>query len=243
MSQPVQNLSNARQFHPLRQGRTVDHQHRQAQRPRGIQLGPRAKAACVLGHDQLDLMTLHQRLIISQSERPARDNNIAVRQRQVARFIDQSQQVAVLGLGSKVVKMHPAHGQKHQLRRTGKRGNCAVDIRNMVPAVSVLFHPRRTGQRSQRHPNLLASGHRIGTHLRGEGVRGVDHMGYSMVAQIGGQTGNAPEPAYAHRQRLRARIVDPTGIGVGRWDAPFGHGFGQGVGLGGAAKDQEMCHA
>lgn len=243
MSQPVQNLCHTRQFGPLRQSRAVDHQHRQAQRPRGVQLGPRAKAARVFGHNQFDPMTPHQRLIVGQSERPARNNHVTMRQRQRARFIDQSQQIAVLRLGGEILKMHPANGQKHLLWRAGQGGHGAVNVRNMLPAVSVLFHPRRAGQRGQRHPGLTTGSDCIGAHLRGKRVRGVDDMSYSMVAQIGGQTVHASEPAHAHRQRLRARIIDAASVGIGRRDALLGHGFGQGVGLGRAAKDQEMCHA
>ncbi len=243
MSQPVQNLCDIRQRGPLRQGRTVDHQHRHAKRPRGVQLGARAGAACVLGHHQFNPMLLHQRLILRNRERPARDNHVAMRQRQMIRFIDQPQQVTVLGLGSKVFKMHPTDGQKDALRRTGQRGHRAIDIRDAVPLIAALRFPCRAGQCSQWHSGFAARRDSVAAHLRGKGVGGINHMGHCVVPQIAHQPLGTAESSDTHRQGLRARIFHAPGVGVGGWNTLFGYSFGQGISLGRAAKDQEMCHA
>ncbi len=243
MSQPVQNLCDIRQFGPLRQGRTVDHQHRHAQRPSCIQLGTGTGSACVLGHHQLDAVLPHQRLIILKGERTARDNHIAVRQRQRARFINQPQQIVVLGLGGKVLKMHPTNRQKDALRRTGHRGNRTVDIGDVLPSVALLRRPGRAGQRCQCHSGFATRCGGVPAHLRGKGMCGINHMGHRMIPQIIRQPFGAAKPADAYRQGLRARIFNAPGIGIGGWNALFGQGFGQRVGLGRAAKDQEVCHA
>ncbi len=243
MSQPVQNLCDTRQLGPLRQIRTVDHQHRHAKRPCGVQLGARAGAARVLGHHQLNAVLPHQRLVIRKGERPARDNDIAVRQRQRARFIDKPQQIAVLRLSGKVLKMHPTNSQKDALRRTGHRGDCTVDIGDVVPSVALLRRPCRAGQRGQCHSGFATRCDGIPAHLRGKGVGGINHVGHSLVAQVTRQTFGTAKPADAYRQRLRARVFNATCIGISGWNALFGHGFGQRVGLGRATKDQEVCHA
>lgn len=243
MSQPVQNLCDIRQFGPLRQGRTVDHQHRHAQRPRRVQLGARAGSACVLGHHQLNAMLLHQRAVVGLGERPTRDNHVAMRQRQAIRFIDKPQQIVVLGLGSKVLEVHPTHGQKDALRGTGQRSNRAIDIRNVVPLISVLNLPCRAGQRGQGHVGFATCSNSVSAHLRGKGMGGIDDMGHFVVSQITCKPFGAAKPSDAHRQGLRARVINAPGVGIDGRNTLFGHGFGQRVSLGRTAKDQEVCHA
>ena len=53
--QPVQNRLRFGKALARGQGGAVDQDHRQPQFPRGIQLGARAFAACVLGDDMGDL--------------------------------------------------------------------------------------------------------------------------------------------------------------------------------------------
>ncbi len=243
MSQPVQNLRYARQFVSLWQDRTVDHQHRQAQRPRGVQLGACAAAACVLGHDQFYVMALHQRPVIRFGKRPARHNHIAIRQGQFTGFIHQPQQVVVLGLGGEVLKVHPPYRQKDTLRQAGQGSHCAADIGNVLPAVPVLRRPGRTSQRSQRQPGIAAGGNGVPAHLRGKGMSGIDHVGDRVIAKVLRQPVRAAKTTDTHGQGLRAGVIDPSGIGIGCRNALRGHRLSQRVGLGRTAKDQEVCHA
>lgn len=243
MSQPVQNLRHTRQFGPLRKGRTVDHQHRQAQRPRGIQLGACSGAARVLGHDQFDAMLLHQRAVVGLGERPTRDNHVAMRQRQAIRFIDKPQQIVVLGLGGKILKVHPTHGQKDALGRAGQGGNGGLNVGNVMPAITLLRAPNRAGQRSQRYFGLTAGRNGVPAHLGCKGMSGIDNMRNRIVFQKACQPFGAAKPSDAHWQGLRARGFNAPGVGIGRRNTLFGHGFGQRVSLGRAAKDQEVGHA
>lgn len=243
MSQPVQNLRHARQLMPLRQGWTIDHQYRHAQRPRGIQLGTSSAAACVLGHNQFNSVALHQRPVIRFRKRPARDNYLAIRHGQSAGFIHQPQQIAMLRLGGEILKVHAPNGQKDTLRRAGQGSHCAVDIRNMLPAIPFLRHPGRAVQRHQWHSGVAAGCNGITAHLRGKGMGGVDHMGDRMGAKVPRQPVYAAKTTHTNWQGLRTRVINPSGVGIGCRDALTGHGFSQRVGLCGAAKDQEMCHA
>lgn len=242
MRQPVQNLRRGPQFRSFRNFGSIDHKDGQPQGARRIQLGPRATAARILGHNQLGAMAAHQLNIALNSERPARDLDVRVGHRHPVRLIHQTQQVVVLGLGREVVQMHTAHGKEHALSRTVQRLDSSVDIRDTDPIVCLSFHPRRARQCSQRRVRLGAGLRGVPAHLRGKGVRGVDHMGHAMVADVTCQPFGPTKAANTGWQRLRARIVDTPRVRIGRVKPLFRHSFGQSIGLGCAAKNKEVGH-
>lgn len=242
MRQPVQNLRRGPQFRSFRNFGPIDHKDGQTQGARRIQLGPRATAARILGHDQLRAMTAHQLNVALNSERPARDLYVGVGHRHPARFIHQTQQVVVLGLGREVRQMHTAHGKKHALSRTAQRLDSSVDIRDTDPIVSLSFHPRRARHCSQRRARLGAGLRGVPAHLRSKGVRCVDHMGHAMVADVTLQPLGPTKAANAGRQRLRTRVVDAPCVRIGRVKPLFCNSFGQSVGFGCAAKNKEVGH-
>ncbi len=243
MSQPVQNLRHVRQFGPLRKGRPVNHQHRYAQSARGIQFGACTGAARVLGHNQFNAMLQHQRPVPCFSERSARHDRLAIGQRQCIRFIHQPQQKMMLGLSRKIFKMQAANGQKNAPFRTAQSGNRRAYVRNVLPTISILRAPCRTGQCGKGHPGLAARGNGVCAYLRGKGMGGIDYMSDRVVRQVTGQAFSTSEPCNTHRQGLRSWIVYPTGIGIGCRDALIGQRFGQCICLGRATKDQEVGHA
>ncbi len=243
MSQPAQNLRHARQFGPLRKGRSVDHQHRHTQRTCGVQLSPRTGSARVLGHNQFDIILLYQRPVPCLSERSARHDHIAIRQRQRIGFVHQPQQVSMLGLGGEFLKMHTANGQKNAPRGASQSRNRRVNIRHMLPTILALRAPCRARQRRQGHLGLAACCNGIRTHLCCEGMGGINHMGDRVILKVPRQTFDTAEPTDTYRQGLGPWIVHPTGIGIDRRDAMLGQNFGQRIGLGRATKDQEVGHA
>ncbi len=242
MSQPVQNLRDRGQFLPGRQAGPVDHQDWHAQRPRGVQLGARAGAAGVFRNHQFGGVAFHQRKIALNRERPARDDNIGVWQRHIVRFVNQPQQIVMLGLRGKILQVHPAHSQKDAPSGACQCCNGRRNVRNMLPAVVVLRNPGRSGQRNQRNTCGFAGGDGIPAHLRGKGMRCVHDMRDRVVADIAVQSVGPSEPADAHRQRLRARIVHTPGVRVDCAHPPFGKAAGQCIGFGRAAKKQEVGH-
>ncbi len=243
MIKPVQNLIDRRQLVPGRQTGAVDHQDGHIQRPRSVKLGARTRAACVLRNNQFGAVVFHQRNIVFNREGPTRDHYISVGQRYSFRFIDQSQQIMMLRLSREVLQMHSTHSQKHALSVTVKRRNSCRDIRHMLPAIALLRAPGRSGQSGKRNIRRFARSYGIGTHLCCERVRCVHNMRNRVVADVFGQPVDSSEPTHANRQRLRARIVDAPGIGVDCVHPPFGKAAGQRVGLGRAAKKQEVGHA
>ncbi len=242
MSQPVQNLCDMAQFDPLRQGRTIDHQHRQAQRPRRVELGARARAARVLGHNKLRAMILHQGAVIGLGEGPSGHDHICIRQRQVFGFIHQPQKVMVLRFRREVFKMHTSNCQKHALWHSGKRLNRGGDIGHMMPSVTGLRHPCPARQSSKRNLRLIAGRDRVPAHLSGKRMSGIHDVSNAVFADITGQPVNPTIPANTGRQRLRARFLHPSGVRIDRRNPLFGYSFGQSVGLGRTTKNQEVWH-
>lgn len=243
MSQPVQKLIDRRQLVPGWQTRAVDHQDGHIQRPRGIQLGARTRAARVLRYNQFGAVVFHQLNITFNREGPTRDHYISVGQRYSFRFIDQSQQIMMLRLRREILQMHSTHSQKNAPNGTVKRRNSCRDIRHMLPAIALLRAPSRSGQSGKRNIRHFARSYGVGAHLCCEGVRCVHNMRDGVIADVFGQPVDSSEPTHANRERLRTRIVHAPGVRVDCVHPPFGKAAGQGVGLGRAAKKQEFGHA
>ena len=188
-------------------------------------------------------MALHQRAVFGFGKGATGHDHIRILQGQAVRLIHQPQQVVMLRLRGELLKMHAADGQKHPLRRTGQRLNCGCDIRHAVPLVAGLRAPGRAGQRDQRRLGPATGRNRIAAHLRGKGVGCVDHMADPVVADVGNQPLHAAKSTNPHRQGLRTRGLYPARIGIHRRNPLRGNGFGQRIGLGRAAEDQEVGHA
>lgn len=242
MRHPVQNLCNSRKLGPLGQNRALDHKHWQAQRPRCVQLGARAQAARVLGHHKLRPVLLHQCAVIGFCKRTPGHDNLRQRQRHAVRLVHQTQQVVMLGLGCKVFKMHTPDSQEHTLRITCKRIDGGSDIGHAAPNIAGLRLPRRAGQGSQWNLRCVTRLNRVPAHLRGKWMGRIHDMGDRVFADVVGQTFRAAKPANSHRQRLRTRGFHPSRIRIHSRNPLFRNSFGQSVGLGRAAKNQEVGH-
>ncbi len=242
MRQPVQDLRDICQLGPLRQGRTVYHQNRQAQRPCGIQFGPRAGATRILGHNQLRLVALHQLPIIFNRERPPRNNHLAVGQRHSFWFVHQPQKVVMLRLSGEIMKMHAANCQEDAAGWTGQSFNRSFNIRYVLPVISVLRDPGRPGQSGQGRCSPRTGIHSIPAHLRCKGMSRIDNMADAVLVNVPRQSRCTAKPTHAHRHGLRARVIDTSGVGIGSGNALIGNRFCQSIRLGRATKNQEVGH-
>ncbi len=242
MSQPVQDLRGGCQFGPLWDNGSVNHQHGQPKMARGVQLGARTCAARILGHDQFGFMRLHQGDIIVQRERPARNYNLSLAHRDTVGFIHQTQQIVMLGLRGKLFQVHPANSKEYPLGGASQRRNRSRNIRHMMPRVSATTLPCGTGQRSERNSRLGTSFGRVPAHLRGKGMGGINDMGHRVFGDVARQPIGPTKPADPRRQGLRARAFHTSRVRISGIHPLFAHSFGQGVGFGGAAKNQEMGH-
>ena len=244
MSQQVQNFRRAADLAPRRNGRTINHNDRQVQCTRRVDLGARTFAASVLGHDNFDPVIAHQGGVIFNTERSLIDDDGAVGQRHFAvRCINQAQQIFMLGLGREGVQMHTPDRQHYVFRRTIQRGNGGVNIRNESPIIAGFGLPLWAGQRDQFGAGLRAGRNRICAHLRGKGVGRIDHVADAIFGDVVGQTCDAPKAADARLQGLAFGSRNAARVGKCGVDTCIVHGNRKRRGFGCAAKDQEVfCH-
>jgi hypothetical protein len=104
-----------------RQHRSVDHDDRNAQLPRGLDLGIGICATGVLADDAVDAVLPEQRQFIGEPKRTARNDQLIAgcRQRQgAALLVDDAQHKLVLaGQARKRRQLLASYGQKHSLQR------------------------------------------------------------------------------------------------------------------------------
>ncbi len=107
----------------------VDHQHRQAQRPGGVELRLGAGPAGVARHDDVDAMRKQERAVAVGVEGPAREHHMAARQRR-RRIggINEPQQIPVRSLRRERLQPLPAQGQKDTAGRAGERGGGGLRV-------------------------------------------------------------------------------------------------------------------
>lgn len=240
MRQPVQNLSDSRKLGPLWQNRAVDHQHRQAQYARRVQLGPRTGTARVLGDNKLRPMALHQSAVVSFGKGPSGNDNFGIRQGQAVGVIHQTQQINVLGLGGKILKMHTANGQENPPCVAGQCFDSGSDVRNVIPVIAGLRRPRRAGQRGQGRLRCATRLNRVPAHLGRKRMGCVHNMSDGVVADVIRQTFRASVTANTYGQRLRAWVIHPSCVRIDSRNPLFRKGFSQGVGLGRTAQNQHI---
>jgi len=239
MSDPVQNLLRASHFRTLGQNGPGDHQHRQMQLPRRVQLGPRAATAGILADHHLGSMVAHQGDVTRHLKRPACHDNFTTRQGSNFGRIHQPQQVVMLRLRGKGLQMHPPQRQKNPLRRATQHRNRRLNILNFAPPIPCARLPLGPGKARQLNPDISAGRPCVAAHPGGKRMGRVNHMGDDVVAQILHQPGDPAKSAHAGGQWLHAGLSDPARIGKDRLYAPLGHQTGQIAGLGRATKDQE----
>ena len=243
MTDPGQDRCHVMDNQSCWHGGTVDHDDRQAEHPRGIQFGPRAAAAGVLGDNQLDATGFQQFQIIGLGKGAARDDMLGPRQGHRAdRRIDKPQQILMPGLGGEGRQILPSNCQKDAGRLLGKRRNGGGYVGDMGPGIGLVWRPGRAFKGAKRNVGQLGGGDGITAHSRGKGMGCVDQMRDVFEAKIIGKPGNAAKAADPRRQGLLHRIVGASGIGKNRVE-PLGCQLaGQGRGFGRAAQKKDSCH-
>ena len=222
------------------QGGALRHQHRQAQGPRGIQLGPRADAACVLGHHMGDRMFTHQGDVPRQIKGTACKDHFGIGQRQrCLGLVHQPQQIVMLRLGGKQPDLLFANRQKDTRRRIGQGCRNILKTGQEGPVIPRLRLPGRPFEADQRQAGLHACGMGIVAHSGGKGVRCIDHMGDPVLRQIGNQPRNPAKAADACGQGLRDGRVGATGIGKNRLNPMVGKTRGKAACLCGTPQQKD----
>ena len=187
-------------------------------------------------------MVPHQRLIARHVERPARHDDLGRKGQGAGGVIHQPQKIAVLRLRREGVDVLTADGQENPLRGSCQRCDGGLNVCHMCPAVTLPWHPGRTFQRDQRRAGGRASSDGIAAHLRGKGVRGVDHMGDPLGLKVGAKPRHPAKSADPHVDRLAHRRLGPPGVGVDARKPRLRDGLRHKVRLGRAAQKQDACH-
>lgn len=240
MSQPVQHVRDAIGFGALGNFRTVDHDDRYAQSARRNQLCLRARAAGILGYDQIYAMLLHQRDIAVDGEGAAVDQDFMIGQGgRTGRPVDEAQQIVMMRLGCKGIDVHSAKRQHDPARRTIQQGNGVGDIVGVLPLVPDGRFPRRAGQRDIGYAAMGRRDNRMIAHRRGERVGRVYQMGDGMIADVAAQPVHAAEPTDADRDGLGAGMRHTARIAQYGGYAAIRKGAGERTGFRRAAQDQD----
>ncbi len=241
MTEPAQHLGDGVDFFPRRHKRPADHHHRQCKLARGLDFCRGRIAAGVLGHDDVGAEFRQHGAVAGAVERPARHNHLCITQRQRrARRIDQPHQISVLRMRGECLEMQPPDTEKHAAWHGAECFGRRREIVDLDPVIAGPALPGRALQCQQRHGGGGAGGDRVRTHLRCEGMRGVDDARDLFSNKVVFQAIDAAEAADTPGDRRRRRIFGAAGIGQHRIDAGIvRHRFREPVGVGGAAEDQD----
>lgn len=241
MSDPVEHVFRVMKLPPGRGLRAVNHDHGQTKGARRGNLGIGPGPACVLRHDNLDPIALHQRAVDLNLEGATVHDHFGAGKGQPAfRRIDQPQQVEMLRIWREILQVHPPHGQHHTGGRTLQRRDRRRDIGLAGPVIALLRFPFRSGQRDERHADLGTGGHRVAAHLHREWMCRVDHMSNPRLAQIGDQPRDTAKAPHSLRQRLPQRAVDAACKGHDPGNPPLGRNAGKVRRLGCSGKDKKV---
>ena len=214
MPKPAHDLVHRAKDHSVRHSGPIDHNDRQAQSAGGDQFGLGPNAASVFGHNMGDAMLTHQGFVLCRLKRATGDNYRGLGQRRNRfGFIDQPQQIMVLGRGGKEVEVLFANRKKHPCwsRRQGR--GCGLERGHMGPVITHARLPRGPLQGTQRHARLCTGSYGVVAHLRGKGMSGVNHMGHSFAANVIDKPCDSTKPAQPLGQRLRHRARGTASIG------------------------------
>jgi len=217
MTEPAHHLGHA--FHPQPVGhlRPRDHDHGQTQLTRGVDLGARACPPGVASDDPFDTPRAHHLQFAVECERPTRNDEISIRQRERPfSGINEAQRIGVLRPCRERRDVLPPNGKKHAgglFRQGGDRGR---DIGDLDPDIAGRFHPWLAFQRDQRRCSDGASRNRIAADLGCERMGRIYHMRETLLPDGIGKTIGAAEATDTRRQRLIDRHSRPPRIGIDR---------------------------
>ena len=241
MTDPAQNLSGAGKPGDARRFGAVDHQKRQTQFTRRINLGARACTARILRYDHVHFVVLYQSLVRRYCERATINDQAVIGHWNSVRRVNQTQNIMMLRLNSEFLQMHPPKRQHDAHWRTVQRRNSRLDIRGAAPVVARLRSPGRTGQPRQGDPALGTGLRRIPAHLCGKRMRCINQMGDLVGRNVGQQSVHAAKPTDPGWQRLFTWFPDAPRIGKHRIQATLVNCLRQRAGFGRATQYEKAC--
>jgi hypothetical protein len=240
MTEPLHDLGHT--FHPQPVGQLgpLDHDHRQTQFARSVDLGARAPSPGVAGNHPLDTARTHHVPFTGEGERPTRNDEICIRQRQRTFCgIDKAKRVGMLRSRRKWRDMLPADGEENIRPRLRQSSHGGCDVLYIDPDIVRRFDPRLAFQRDQRRCRCRAGGRRVAADLGCEGMGRIDHMREASLPNGIGQTVGTAEAADTGRQRLIDRDLCSPGIGIDRVKSSICGRSSQQIGFARSAQDED----
>ena len=243
MTEPGHHIFRKVDFHPVRHGGALDHQHRQAELAGCRQLGCSARAARILAYDEINGVVLHQAAISLDGEGAAVDHQAVMRQgRRLSRRIDEPQEVMVLRLRGEGLHMHPPQRQHDAPGWASKHIDCRVNVAGAKPAIAGNRHPGGPGQHDMRNACNPGGFDRMGTHLGGKGVGRIHEVRDVVVPQVIDQASNPAEATDTGLDRLGLRRLRSAGIAERGLNAFFCEQARQRACLRRAAQEENIRH-
>lgn len=243
MTEPVHDIICGLRHPPRWQNGAINHDDGQAERARAMQLGNGSFPAGIPCDDMCDAVGPEQRQVASERKRTPGDDDLARWQRRRSLWwIDEAQQVDVLGPGREGVQPLPAKAKENPALGFGKRVRCSLHVADRPPVVVGARLPGRPFQRDQRCSRLLAGRKGMAAHLGRKGMRRIDDVADLPLPDERNETLDATKAADPGRKRLSRGGRRTAGIGENCRDAAGGERQGELAGLGGAAEKKDMAH-
>lgn len=241
--QPGHDLGCAAGDGARRDGRAVDQDDRQVKVAGGSQLGLGPGATGILGDDDVDAVVGQQGAVAFGGEGAPCDDRFGLRQGQrFGRRVDEAQEIVVLRGLREEAKVLATDGKEDSARGLAKGRDGGFKVGDMGPVVLRSGDPGRAFEGDQGRAGFPAGDHGVRAHLRGEGMRRVDHMGDGFGLDIGLEAFGAAEAAHADRQGLGDRGFGATGVGIDGVHLRLRQDAGHVRGFGCSAQDEDARH-
>jgi precorrin-3B C17-methyltransferase len=176
----------------------VDHHDRQPQRPRRRDLGEGPPPPAFFDTTSPMPCASISAPVGLRVERPPVHDHVRVGEGQgLRRRIDQPQEVEVLRMRRELREVLPPDGEHHPLAWPVERRDGACHVGHPRPAVAGTGSHAGRVRAISGTPAAAQACHRVPAHLRGEGVRRVDHMRDALGPQVGASPSAPPNPRSA----------------------------------------------
>ena len=194
------------------QSGALDHDHRNAQGARRRELGIRLRAAAVFGDQHINALRAHQSDLVINGKWAARENECGVaRHFMRRRLINAAHEIGMRAGTPESAERQTAHREKDPPRTRTQGINRRFNVADALPVITLSGAPFRTREDQTRDVKRLAGLCRMTRHLRGEGMRRIDHAGDRLAFEIGDQTLNTTKAANSMRDGWTGWRFSATG--------------------------------
>lgn len=225
--------------------RALDHQHRDAQPSRRLDLRVGRRAAGIFGDDESDTVVAQQGDFVVQRKGSARSDVVCMRN--VKRWLDRidaANEIMVLRCCLEGQKFLTTEREEGVCAFRAKSSHSTLDIGHALPVIIGLFFPRRALQSDKRNIRQSCGLNGVGRDARRIRVRCIDQQIELVFGDERSQTTRTAKATGSHRHRLRNGIPSAASHGQKQPVAGvFSQFSGQNAGIRRAAENEDgACH-